>query len=253
LAPPTTTSRPGRSLLALVALILVLVLGVLAGSLFQPASWHTRFKIGRGLDISSGTTATLQANPPKGTSSAQLQTDMNTAVSIMNSRVNGAGFNGASVTSQGTNLINVTVPGKGSSEVINLVGTTAQLRFRQVLLATPNYATSATPTPTPSASPTPTPSASPSAKASPSASKSSSALGEGSGTQGLAASAQRLAGAAGTTVKAKPKASASPSPSPSPSASPSASASQKPATTTDPEAQGNAALLSPTVKAQLTS
>jgi preprotein translocase subunit SecD len=242
LAPPTTTSRPGRSLLALVALILVLVLGVLAGSLFQPASWHTRFKVGRGLDISSGTTATLQANQPKGTSSAQLQTDMNTAVSIMNSRVNGAGFNGASVTSQGTNLINVTVPGKGSSEVINLVGTTAQLRFRQVLLATPNYATSATPTPTPSPSP--------SAKASPTPSKSSSALGEGSGTQGLAASAQRLAAAAGTTVKAKPKASASPSPSPSPSASPSASASQKPATTTDPGAQGNAALLSPTVKAQ---
>jgi preprotein translocase subunit SecD len=246
LAPPTTTSHPGRSLLALVALILVLALGVLAGSLFQPASWHTRFKVGRGLDISSGTTATFQAIQPKGTSSAQLQTDMNTAVSIMNSRVNGAGFNGASVISQGTNLINVTVPGKGSSEVINLVGTTAQLRFRQVLLATSNYATSATPTPTPSASPAP----SPSAKASPSPSKSSSALGEGSGTQGLAASAQRLAAAAGTTVKAKPKASASPSPSPSPSASPSASASQKPATTTDPGAQGNAALLSPAVKAQ---
>jgi preprotein translocase subunit SecD len=246
LAPPTTTSHPGRSLLALVALILVLALGVLAGSLFQPASWHTRFKVGRGLDISSGTTATFQAIQPKGTSSAQLQTDMNTAVSIMNSRVNGAGFNGASVISQGTNLINVTVPGKGSSEVINLVGTTAQLRFRQVLLATSNYATSATPTPTPSASPAP----SPSAKASPSPSKSSSALGEGSGTQGLAASAQRLAAAAGTTVKAKPKASASPSPSPSPSASPSASASQKPATTTDPAAQGNAALLSPAVKAQ---
>jgi preprotein translocase subunit SecD len=254
LPPPTTTSHPGRSLLALVALILVLVLGVLAGTLFQPSNWHTRFKIGRGLDISSGTTVTLQAVQPPGTSASQLQSDMNTAVSIMNSRVNGAGFNGASVTSEGTNLINVTVPGKGSQEVVNLVGTTAQLRFRQVLLVAPNYATSATPTPTPtpSASPTPTPSASPNAtpKASASPTKSSSALGEGSGTHGLAVSAQRLAGAAASAAKAKPKASASPTPSPSPSPSPSASAGQKVSTTTDSEAQGNAALLSPTVKAQ---
>ena len=67
MAPPTTTSHPGRSLLTLVALILVLVLGILAGSLFQPASWHKRFKVGLGLDLSSGTTVTLQALPPKGT------------------------------------------------------------------------------------------------------------------------------------------------------------------------------------------
>jgi preprotein translocase subunit SecD len=205
LAPPTTTSHPGRSLLALVALIVALLLGVLAGSLFQPANWHKRFYVGRGLDISSGTTVTLQAVKPPGTSASQLQSDMNTAVSIMNSRVNGAGFNGASVTSEGTDLINVTVPGKGSQEVVNLVGTTAQLRFRQVLLVAPNYASSATPTPTPSATPTPTPTPSP---------------------------------------------SASPTPSPSPSPSPSASSSQKLATTSDPEAQGNAALISPTVKAQ---
>jgi preprotein translocase subunit SecD len=254
LAPPTTTSHPGRSLLALVALIVALLLGVLAGSLFQPANWHKRFYVGRGLDISSGTTVTLQAVKPPGTSASQLQSDMNTAVSIMNSRVNGAGFNGASVTSEGTDLINVTVPGKGSQEVVNLVGTTAQLRFRQVLLVAPNYASSATPTPTPSATPTPTPtptpSPSPSAKASASPSKSSSALGEGSGTHGLAVSAQRLAGAAASAAKAKPKASASPTPSPSPSPSPSASSSQKLATTSDPEAQGNAALISPTVKAQ---
>jgi preprotein translocase subunit SecD len=243
LAPPTTTSRPGRSLLALVVLIVVLVLGVLGSSLFKPADWHKRFYVGRGLDISSGTTVTLKAIPPKGTTPDQLAADMSTAVSIMNSRVNGAGFNGASVTSQGTDLINVTVPGKGSQEVVNLVGTTAQLRFRQVLLVAPNYATSATPTPSPSATPSPSPSPSPSAKASASPSKSSSALGEGSGTHGLAVSAQRLAGAA---ASAKPKASPSPSPSPSPSGS----SSQKLATTADPAAQGNAALLSSTVKAQ---
>jgi hypothetical protein len=39
-APPTTTSRPGRLLGTLVALIVILLLGVLAGSTFQPANWH---------------------------------------------------------------------------------------------------------------------------------------------------------------------------------------------------------------------
>jgi len=140
--PPTTTSRPGRLLGTLVALIVILLLGVLAGFTFQPASWHKRFRVGLGLDLSSGTTVTLQAVRPKGTTPSQLALDMGTAVSIMNSRVNGAGFNGATVVPQGSNLINVTVPGKSVQQVVGLVGTTAQLRFREVLLMAPN--TSAT-------------------------------------------------------------------------------------------------------------
>jgi preprotein translocase subunit SecD len=142
LAPPTTTSRPGRLLATLAALIVVLVIGVLGGTLFQPSHWDSRFRVGKGLDISSGTTITLQAVAPPNTSSAQLQTDLNTAQTIMNSRVNGAGFNGASVTTQSPDLINVSVPGKGVKEVENLVGTTAQLRFRQVLLVAPNTVSS---------------------------------------------------------------------------------------------------------------
>ena len=243
MAPPTTTSHPGRSLLVLAALIVVMLLGILAGTVVQPSHWHSRFRVGRGLDISSGTTVTLQAQPPKGTSPAQLQSDMATAVSIMNSRVNGAGFNGATVTSQGTNLINVTVPGKGSEEVNSLVGTTAQLRFRQVMLVAPNYAAAAVPTPTP----TPTPGATPKASASPT--KSSSALGQGPGTHGLARSAQRLAGA-GTSGQPKASASPKPSASPSPSPSPSPSASTAPKLSTTADGQGDASLLSPAVKAQ---
>jgi preprotein translocase subunit SecD len=148
--PPTatTTTRPGRLLAALAVLIVILILGLLGGSLFPPAGWHKRFKVGLGLDLSSGTTVTLQAVPPRGTTASDLARDMGTAVSIMNSRVNGAGFNGATVVPQGNNLINVTVPGKGVQQVVNLVGTTAQLRFRQVLLTAPNLASnskSATP------------------------------------------------------------------------------------------------------------
>jgi preprotein translocase subunit SecD len=241
-APPTTTSKPGRLLATLAVLIVILLLGVLAGSLAQPANWHKRFKVGLGLDLSSGTTVTLRAVPPKGTSASQLSTDMATAQSIMSSRVDGAGFNGASVTTQGTNLINVTVPGQGSAKVVNLVGTTAQLRFRQVLLVASNYADTTTPTPTPT--PTPSASSSPSpstsAKASASPTPSSAALGaSGSAGHGLAVSAAELGG------KAKPKASASPSPSPS--ASPSSS--PKLSTTAD-AAGGDPSALNATTKAQ---
>ncbi len=135
---------------------------------FQPANWHKGFKVGLGLDLSSGTTVTLRAVSTK-PGQPPSQTDMNTAISIMDSRVNGAGFTGASVVQQGSNIITVAVPGKGSQQVVNLVGTTAQLRFRQVLLEA-NNTTTPTPTPTPtpkaSASPSPKASASPSPKAS---------------------------------------------------------------------------------------
>jgi preprotein translocase subunit SecD len=182
-------------------LIVILLLGVLAGSIAQPSNWHNRFKVHLGLDLSSGTTVTLKAVPPKGTSATQLASDMTTAQQIMSNRVNGAGFNGSSVTTQGTNLINVTVPGQGSKQVIDLVGTTALLRFRQVLLEAQNY------TATTSAKVTP--------------------AGAGSGAHGLAASAKSLT--SGTAAaKAEPKANASPSPSASATPSPSASASPSP-------------------------
>jgi preprotein translocase subunit SecD len=226
-------------------LIVVLLLGVLASSLFQPAAWHRRFKVGLGLDLSSGTTATLQAVPPKGTTATQLATDMNTAQSIMTSRVSGAGFNGASVTTQGSNLINVTVPGQGSAEVIKLVGTTAELRFRQVLLVAYNYAEGTTPTPTPSTTPTPTPTPSASSSAKPKASASptpsSAALGAsgtGSGGHGLAVGARSMAG--GAAAAANPNTTAS-------ALSPSSSA---PKLSTWQDGEGEASLLNATVKAQ---
>jgi preprotein translocase subunit SecD len=229
--PPTTTSRPGRLLTALAVLIVILLLGVLAGSVAQPSNWHKRFQVHLGLDLSSGTTVTLKAVPPKGTSATQLAADMTTAQQIMTSRVNGAGFNGASVTTEGTNLINVTVPGQGSKQVIDLVGTTALLRFRQVLLEAENY-TSTT-----------------SSKVTP---------GAGSGARTLAASAKSLA--SGTAAaKTEPKANASPSssasatPSPSASASPSPSPSSSGKTTeklsTTADGQGDASLLSAKTKA----
>lgn len=276
MAPPTSAApRPGRLLIGLVILVVIMLLGIVAGSLASPSAWHSRFKVGLGLDISSGATLTLSANKPKSMSTTEFTSAMGTAVTIMNNRVNGAGFTGATVVAQGTNLITVTVPGKQVKEVQSLVGATAALRFRQVLLVAPNNATPATPAPTPSASPgapapsapapsAPAPSApAPSATAvSPAPAPSSGALGEPgashSGT-GLTTSARSLSGsgqpvmAADTAARTQPSASASPSPSPSAAASPAPSPAPTPkpgqlATTTDPSAQGDASMLSAATK-----
>ena len=168
MAQPTTTSKPVRLLAALIVLIVIMLAAVVGKYAFQPANWHKGFKVGLGLDLSSGTTVTLKAVSTK-PGQPPSQTDMNTAISIMENRVNSAGFSGASVVQQGSNIINVAVPGQAPSRVVNLVGTTAELRFRQVLLEANNTTTptpTATPTPSPSASASPKASASPSPKAS---------------------------------------------------------------------------------------
>ena len=240
MAPPSgNVSRPGRALAALGVLIVVLFLAIVGGNVVQPSKWGSDLKVHLGLDLTSGTTVALSAQAPSGVSQAQFASDMTQAKNIMESRVNGAGFTEAQVQQQGSNIINVAVPGAGSQKVINLVGTTAQLLFRQVLLIAPNTATAtATPTPTPSASGTATPSAG--ASATPSAStKAKVSISPRGGTPAAAGRAQLLAAQA----KATPSATASATPTPSASGTPTSGLS------TTADGSGNAALLSPQIKA----
>src|SRR5215813_7844616 len=148
-----------------------MLLGILGPKLFAPSQWEHRFKVGLGLDLSSGTQVTLQAQTQNG--KAPSKEEMNAAISVIQSRVNGTGNSGAQVQPQGTDLLVVTVPGKGSQQTIQLVSSTALLMFRQVLLYQPYGATS-TPVPGASASASPSASASGSATASPGASSSAS-------------------------------------------------------------------------------
>ena len=159
-------------------LTVIMLAAVVGKYAFQPADWHKGFKVGLGLDLSSGTTVTLKAVSTK-PGQPPSQTDMNTAISIMDSRVNGAGFTGASVVQQGSNIITVAVPGKAPQQVVNLVGTTAQLRFRQVLLEAKNT-TTPTPTPTPTPSPKASASPSPSATTKPKLSTTAEGVGDAS-------------------------------------------------------------------------
>ena len=242
MAPPSgNVSRPGRALAVLGVLIVVLFLAIVGGNIAQPSKWGSDFKVKLGLDLTSGTTVALEAQAPKGVSSAQFATDMTQAKNIMESRVNGAGFTEAQVQQQGSNIINVAVPGANSQKVIDLVGTTAQLLFRQVLLVAPNTV-SAAPTPTPSASgsATATPSASPSATASTKA-KVSIAPGGAAGQPASAGRAHLLA--------AQAKASATPSATASATPTPTASATPTSGLATTADAEGSASLVSAHTKA----
>jgi preprotein translocase subunit SecD len=176
-APPSTpNSRPGRYLTALLVLLVVMLAGVLGGRILTPADWHKSFVVGRGLDLSSGTSITLQAvtNKP---GQQPSQASMNKAVQIITNRVEATGLTGASVVPQGKDEIVVSVPGAGAQKVAALVGETALLRMRQVLYVAPNTTTATTPTPKPSSSASPSASPSPSTPSAPALS--TTADGEG--------------------------------------------------------------------------
>ncbi len=267
MAPPSgNVSRPGRSLAVLAAVIVVLFLAIVGGNIGSPGQWGKDFKVHLGLDLTSGTTVALRAQAPKGVSSAQFAADMTQAKNIMANRVNGAGFTEAQVQQQGSDIINVAVPGAGSQKVVNLVGTTAQLLFRQVILQAPNKGATTpvtTPTPVPSASGSSSPAPSSSASASPTASASASSTKTGALGRGAAGgtAAKEMASRSHHLTAAHAKASATPSASasasaPQGSASPSASASATPSPasssglSTVAGASGDASLVSPAVKAQ---
>jgi preprotein translocase subunit SecD len=216
-APTKTVPHPGRALAALAALIVIMLLALVGGNLFSPSQWHKDFRVGLGLDLSSGTQLSMKATALGGGTPSSA--DMQEAETIILSRVNATGNTGASVQTQGDDILNVSVPGKTTAQTEQLVSETALLNFRQTLLFEPYSGTSSTSSPSPSASATPSASASSTAKATPSPSV--SATSTASTSAKIVPAASPTATASGT---ASPKASASASASPSPSASPSTSA-----------------------------
>ena len=249
MAPPKkTTSRPGRALAALALIIIVMLLAIVGKDAFTPGHWRHDFRVQLGLDLAGGTSVTEEAQTITG--KAPSASDMAQARAIMIARVNGAGFSGAQVQQQGSNDMVITVPGANTQKVVKLVGVTAQLLFRQVLLvggpgstATPSSTSASTPASPPASSPTGTPSVSPSPSAtgsSTSSPKADGAFGSAgqAGGRGLADGSRLLAAAKAS--KPKPHATSTPSSSTSPSPAPS---------TTAPASQvaGDASLVKPAV------
>jgi preprotein translocase subunit SecD len=197
-------SKPGRSL----ALILIAI-AALTGGMF--ASGHTKPRL--GIDLAGGTSITLRAVPEAGNESAINKTNMDTAVSIMERRVNGLGVSEAEVQTQGRDNIVVNIPkGTNSEQARKQVGTTAKLYFRPVIATDVSGGKGAA---SPSPSPTGNPSDQPSGKASdkPEATDKNSASPSATPTTQGRAVTDALKADATPSPSASDKGKASPSPS----------------------------------------
>ncbi|GGK07391.1 protein translocase subunit SecD [Streptomyces camponoticapitis] len=137
--------KPGRTLILFLIAMIALV-----GGMFGAGELTPRL----GIDLAGGTTITLKAKSSPGQANAVNETNMNTAVGIIERRVNGLGVQEAEVQTQGSDNIIVNIPkGTNSQQAREQVGTTAQLYFRPVLTLGPGDP--AAQQPPPDANPTP--------------------------------------------------------------------------------------------------
>ena len=202
--PTSRHSRPGRTLLVLLALIIAL-----GGTMFLQKAFTPKL----GLDLAGGTTVTL--SPVTQNGAAPPEEILDRAVNIIRDRVNGNGITDAEVIKSGDNII-ISVPGAGQKEVLELVGTTAELRFRQVLAIaatqTPQELATEAPKPgtTPSAAPSSTESSAPTQSGKPSPSQSAGAPKPSTSPTGKALSSALVAPSATPSAAASQKADETP-------------------------------------------
>ncbi|MCM3885156.1 protein translocase subunit SecD, partial [Frankia sp. R82] len=120
---------------------------LLYGLMAATGTWTPRL----GLDLQGGTSVILT---PRATGGQSVNSGaINQAVDIIRQRVDGLGVAESEVHRTG-NQIEISVPGRGRSDVVDLVGQTAELRFREVF-QTAAAAPAATPAPTRAATPAP--------------------------------------------------------------------------------------------------
>ncbi|MFW6719281.1 protein translocase subunit SecD [Streptomyces sp. MAR4 CNY-716] len=132
--------RPWRPLL-----LILTAIAALTGGMFL--SGHTTPRL--GIDLAGGTSITLEAKSQPGSENAINSTNMDTAVNIIERRVNGLGVQEAEVQTQGDRHIIVNIPkGTDQKTAREQVGTTARLFFRPVL----SYEVNEAPAPKPSES-----------------------------------------------------------------------------------------------------
>jgi preprotein translocase subunit SecD len=196
-----------------------MLFSILGAQTFNPGNWHNQFKVGLGLDLSSGTEVVLKAATPKG--AVPSASEMQASIGVLLNRVNGTGNSGAQVATQGNDQITVTVPGKAATSVVDLISTTAYLTFRPVLLIQPYTGVPPATTPVPATKPTGTPTATPSGTASTSATPAA--------TPSASASASTKASTSDVSAKLV-----------SPTTSATASAKTSPSATATPKASATA-------------
>src|ERR1700730_18285732 len=113
-----------------VSLVVTVVIAIVAFAATLGAGWTPKL----GLDLAGGSEVVYK--PAHAISSDE----MNPTVNVIRNRLDRAGVSGATVSSQGGNVV-VQFPGeKNPQALITLIGQTAQLLFRTVLCGAPAYA-----------------------------------------------------------------------------------------------------------------
>lgn len=123
-----TQSRSLRT----ISILLLVIVGFSGLAFVQGA---TSFKL--GLDLQGGTSVTLQPRIGAGESGKVTSESIDQAVEIIRQRVNSLGVAESEVSAQGTGVnrqIVISVPGETGRRIVDLVGQTAELRFRPVLV-----------------------------------------------------------------------------------------------------------------------
>jgi len=147
--PIKTSSRPVRTLA-------ILALGIVAMTGLVFVQGATSVKL--GLDLRGGTSVTLQPRIAPGDEGTITNEAIDQAVAIIRQRVNSLGVAESEVAAQGSGTsrqIVISVPGDTGRRVVDLVGQTAELRFRQVLATGAGASSVVDPTATPVAGVTP--------------------------------------------------------------------------------------------------
>jgi preprotein translocase subunit SecD len=194
----TRTYRPARTLI-----IFFIVIAFLYAAVAIEGNWKPKL----GLDLQGGTRITLAASTETG--EAITPEKLQEARGIIDQRVNGSGVAEAAVTTQGDRNIVVEIPGQDSTNLVDTVKQTAQLRFRLVAAMAQGA---------PAKQPA-TPSASPSGAAQPKATPSGTATPKGRAvSRGLVRADQ-------PSAKPSKNPSKSPSSGPTPDATPAPTAS----------------------------
>ena len=193
---------------------MLIALFVIAIALVGLMFWQGQKTPKLALDLAGGTTVTLTAEPTR--PGAKIgESEMGQAINIMRERVNSLGVSEAEVTKQGNNVIVVQVPGQGQERVVKLIGTTAKLEFRQVMVAEPVGTPQPTATPSPTGTPKPSGSPSGTASKSPAANPSKSPAASpstGSSPKGRALSQALTAQTPKPSDKPTAKSSGTPAP-----------------------------------------
>lgn len=134
-------NRPGRNLLALTLAAAVAIAALIIGHFTDEAPLTPKL----ALDLEGGTQLILTPKLVEGTEDkAVTSEDMDEAISIIRQRVDASGVAEAEISTLGSNNIVVALPGETDEDILNLVRSSATMRFRPVIeISMPGVADSA--------------------------------------------------------------------------------------------------------------